>query len=196
MDVIEEKRKLTKWKDGDVFALPIKNSEHKELNGRYLLLIKDTIPGWNLKRTEVVLRAKITDTKTLPKNEEEIERLEYIITTNEIIEGVLNLTEKVEITKEGAAEYQGKKYYFDQYGYVNSYVIRVWVRKKLPEELIYLGNYNLSKPEKEYIPATESSGVIFTMVEHIIQILTDDYEDLNKKSTIYTHQKELNMLKK
>lgn len=187
MGTIKDKRKLKNWIDNDVFALPIKNCKYKELNGKFLILIKDTI--WNLKRTEVIIRAKITNGELLPKNEQELEELEYIIIYTQRVEGLLKLTAKVEVKNAGIIEFNRKKIFHDKYGYINTYIMQLWARKGLPQNLIYLGNYNISKPKFEYIPETEYSGIVFRTIEDAEEVLTNNYYNYNlKKDFSYTKE--------
>ena len=75
-----DKTKLSNWEEGDVFALKINSEEHKEYNGKYIILIHTIInkDNWKMTRTTNSFRAKITKDSILPKTKEELEKLEYI----------------------------------------------------------------------------------------------------------------------
>lgn len=145
-----DKAKIGNWIDGDTFALKIENSEYPEYNGKYIILINTTIKkdGWKMSRTKKVFRAKLTQNNEIPKTKEEIEFLKYI--------------------KTGWCGYLSENYKFpketqllqpDEYHMIYKYVFIIHSsRYKIPEELIYLGNYDIKVPENEYIPKSQHEG--------------------------------------
>ena len=70
------------WENGDVFAYQLKSEYAKEqgLEDRYLIIQKIDEIDWYPCSTIPLVRAKITEGKTIPKTEKEIDELRYIQT--------------------------------------------------------------------------------------------------------------------
>ena len=181
----QDKTKLSNWEEGDVFALRINSEEHKEYNGKYIILIHTIInkDNWKMTRTTNSFRAKITKDSILPKTKEELEKLEYIKIYSEGY-----LLEKTRFPKET------KNLYPDKYHLIYKYLFVIKSFKyKVPEDLIYIGNFNLEKPINEYIPVSQHHGVLYSFwnekYSKIVEKLLNSYEWLNlKKSTIFTKE--------
>lgn len=156
------------WKEGDIFAIQIKDSKIKEYNGRYLLFI---YIGQDEKPKRPIFRVKITKDKKLPSSKEEIEKLDYIIMFVWVIEQALKyndlkynqLVEKLQ----------------DEYGYLYSYQLIIWTsfKKKMPDDIKYIGNYKLSAPIKEYIPGI--MNIHLYLWEDIIKKMIFNYKHYN-----------------
>lgn len=113
--------KYEEWKIGDVFAYKIK--EPKRFAGQYLIIrkAKDSTEFANTRYQSAEVYVQITKNKELPKNREEIEKLDYIVMSNM-----------------GNIKYEYK-------------IILYQIPRKPSEEFIYLGNYTDFKVlENEY----------------------------------------------
>lgn len=113
--------KYEEWKIGDVFAYKIK--EPKRFVGQYLIIrkAKNSTEFANTRYQSAEVYVQITKNKELPKNREEIEKLDYIVMANM-----------------GNIKYKYK-------------VILYQIPRKPSEEFIYLGNYTDFKVlENEY----------------------------------------------
>ena len=113
--------KYEEWKIGDVFAYKIK--EPKRFVGQYLIIrkAKNSTEFANTRYQSAEVYVQITKNKELPKNREEIEKLDYIVMSNK-----------------GNIKYEYK-------------IILYQIPRKPSEEFIYLGNYTDFKVlENEY----------------------------------------------
>ena len=113
--------KYEEWKIGDVFAYKIK--EPKRFVGQYLIIrkAKNSTEFANTRYQSAEVYVQITKSKELPKNREEIEKLDYIVMANM-----------------GNIKYKYK-------------IILYQIPRKPSEEFIYLGNYTDFKVlENEY----------------------------------------------
>lgn len=114
--------KDTEWKIGDTYAYKIeKNAEYE---GQYFIFRKvgEGIYGAQIRYQTPIVYVQITSNKKLPKNEEEISELEYLVISNE---GNVKHEYRMQLTA---------------------------VPRKSTDKLIYLGNFkNIKTPEDEYI---------------------------------------------
>lgn len=138
--VKQEENKEKEWKIGDTYAYKIENTKYK---GQYLILrkVNDCKYGNNIKYQSAIIYIQITSDKKMPKNENEISKLEYIITSNE---GNVKHQYRMKLEK---------------------------IPKKETTELIYLGNFqNIKTPEDEYIENIELNiwGHSFKDIEFLI----------------------------
>ena len=124
----------------------IKNTEYKKENGKYLIFIYDDYAKDELSRSYPVFRVKITKDKKLPQTKEELENLEYVITRVKTVEWELMLS-----TKDKHQEIIDLQ---DEWGYLYDYKIKIYTtyKSKPAEDLIYLGNFQLTLPKREYFP--------------------------------------------
>lgn len=169
---------MVKFKDNDIYALKIENV-NKEYNGRYIVIIKCSIPGWNKNVNKNLFRFKITKDKKLPKLED-INVLEYIIT---------HFQHELEkyfpgegIPFEELRKKRDKvKVYPDKYRYLYTCISEIYfVNRDIPENLIYIGNKKLELPKHEYIPFCEYGFKYQTNYwKDIIENLIKKYEDFN-----------------
>lgn len=180
---------MVKFKENDIYALKIKNVNSK-YNGRYLILIKSSVQGWDKTVNKKTFRFKITKEKSLPKIEE-INSLEYIIT---------HFQHELEkyfpgegIPFEELKKKRDKiKVYPDKYGYLYTYITEIYfINKDIPKDLIYIGNAEINLPLHEYIPFSEY-GYKYQQNswDNIVNNLIQKYEDYNlKKSKWFTKDK-------
>ena len=177
-----DKTKLSDWEDGDVFALKIESEECPEYNNRYIIFIHCIIQKeeWKMSRTIKTFKAKITKDNKLPTTKEEIENLEYIKT------GFYKYKlEKIKFRKDV------KNLIPDKYHFIYSYLFQVKPFKyKIPENLIFLGNFQITPPINEYIPNSPYNRILFTFWKHKYGNVIDDllkfYEAYNlQKVEIY-----------
>ena len=182
--LIKDKKKIKNWKENDIFGLQIKNSNYPEYNGKYLILINKEIllQGWVHPKNVKLFHAKIVD--KIPTDLKELEAKEYIKTSSctYLSESFRNPLIKIEKDK-----------YFDIY--TNLFEIK-FSSRKIPEEMIYLGNYNLSVPQDEYIPNTRFWGTPYYEFEHITNIV-DLYHELNlRESHIFQEKSRKEIIEK
>ena len=166
MDYQIPKRK--DWREGDIFAIQITDSEFIEYNERYLLFI---YIGQDEKPKRPIFRVKITKDKKLPSTKEEIEKLDYIIMFVWVIEQALHYND--EKHNELVKKLQ------DKYGYLYSYQLIIWTsfKKKIPDDIKYIGNYKLSAPINEYIPSI--MNIHLYSWEDITQKMISNYKRYN-----------------
>ena len=159
----------------DVFALKIEKPIYKE---QFLILIKHINPKWN---NNMLFRAKLTKNKTIPETYEELEELEYIkIKCVPYEERFLPLSEKA-LDDILIKERSKTKFYPDEYNYLYQYVFQLSLSKKDDyNNLIYLGNYELSTPKEEYYPFVKEA-VDLILYRDVIENLLSYYEGLNQK---------------
>lgn len=171
---------MVKFKENDIYALKVENID-EQYNGRYIIIIKQSIPEWGDFINKKQFRFKITKDKKLPKLDE-INSLEYIIThiQHELAKYFPGEGMPFEELKAKRDKY---KVYPDEYGYLYTYISQIFfTNKNIPENLIYIGNQKIDLPKKEYIPFT-AYGYSFQEKswENIIQKLIDCYENINLK---------------
>lgn len=175
-----DKTKPKNWIEGDTFAWKIESEKYPEYNGRYLILIKLDIPEWDVYKSTVFFRVKITKDKSLPKEYNEINQLEYVkigyrtkYTEHDAIGGIENVQE-------------------DEFEYIYIYIIQISYRARkypVPSNLYYLGNYNFETPKNEYISVTGSRGEIFTFWYDAQEKIISSYERDNlQKGDHYTKE--------
>lgn len=187
-----DKTKRKNWLDGDTFAVKIKDYS-EEYNGRYLILIKTSYDDKREYKDTLYFRVKITKNNVLPTTEEELNKLEYIITGNiPYIERLLPLR-GLETLKEAIKRVDSENtFYKDEYGYLNEYKMALVMKRGIEySNFIYLGNFDLISPKDEYV----SDDVWYYYLDknkdypeiYYINKLLINYEDNNlKKGYRYT----------
>lgn len=178
----DEKKDPKTWEVGDTFALEINNPSNPVYDGKYFIFIKANERNWLNNKKIPIFRIKITPNKILPKTREEIEELEYVQTWLVLWEErFLPLMSWPEMESE-LERRKNMTYYPDEFGYLSQYLITIVVtlKRQVPENFQYLGNYMISPPKDEYIP--------FDMVntgcesfKNITSVLVADYIRYNKK---------------
>lgn len=183
-----EGKYMVKFKENDIYALEIKNNKSK-YNGRYIIIIKCSVLGWEKYKNKKNFRFKITKDKRLPKLEE-INDLEYIIThfqheLNKYFPGEGIPFEELKAKRDKV------KVYPDKYGYLYTCLTEIYFyNKNIPDDLIYIGNKEIDPPLHEYIPFTEY-GYKYQVNswDNIANNLISKYEDFNlKKSEWYNEE--------
>lgn len=170
-----DKLKIKNWKHGDTFALKINSNKYQNYNDRYIIFIKCDIAkeDWNKKsRTTKYFRIKITSKKEIPSSAEEIENLEYI--------------------KVFACDYDLEKFKYpddvvnlkaDKYNSIYIYLMKLWAFNYIiPDDLTYIGNFEITPPENEYIPYYRTHCVplrIWNDGKELIDVIIQQYEDYN-----------------
>ena len=135
-----EKCKNSEWNIGDTYAYKIKN---KKYDDQYLILrkIDNCEYGSVVKYQSAVIYVQITQNKKIPKTEEEINKLEYIIISNE---GNVRHQYRMRLST---------------------------LPRKETTQLIYLGNFkNIEQPKDEYIEEMELNiwGHSFKDIEYLL----------------------------
>lgn len=116
-------KKDRSYKIGDVWAYKIEGKEYGKLEGRYLIFRKIGEYGENRIYENPIVYVQITENSQLPKTEEDLNKLEYVIISNE-----------------------------GNVRHIYRMVLENTPKKKKGEYLIYIGNFpNLITPEDEYI---------------------------------------------
>ena len=147
---MEQTKRLKDIVKGDTFAYEIVNDE--EFKGRYLIFWETGIHDERIKN-KPLMRLKITKDHNLPKNEEEFQKLEDVITTITFMEArffPLNFKNMEEDIKEKSkVEVEA-----DEFNYLYTYTISIISFRNIYKKFIYLENYNINwdmKP-KEFWP--------------------------------------------
>lgn len=139
-----EDNKNIEWAIGDTYAYRIENPKYE---GQYFILrkVQDCMYNNNTRYQSAIIYVQITSDKKIPKNEEEISELEYIIIGNE-----------------GNVKHEYRMQLYQ-------------VPRKKNEKLIYLGNFkNIITPKDEYIE-TEQLNIwlhSFKDIEYLIRDMT------------------------
>ena len=82
------------------------------------------------------------------------------------------------------------KIYPDEYGYLYLNIFRIFFTRKLPSTLVYLGNFDIKLPEKEYLPYSSDGNAynlaFYRLTEEFPKELVEAYKDYNlKQSKLY-----------
>lgn len=142
------------WENGDVFAYQLKSEYAKEqgLENRYLIIQKIDEIDWYPCSTIPLVRVKITEGKTIPKTEKEIDELEYIQTWFTSYERRFAGFSALRPLKD---QIKGMSFNTDEYGLLPEYMVSIVITSKnmTKGKLTYLGNYtNINPPQNEFIP--------------------------------------------
>ena len=158
------------WENGDVFAYQLKSEYAKEqgLEGRYLIIQKIDEIDWYPCSTIPLVRVKITEDKTIPKTEKEIDELEYIQTWFTSYERRFAGFSALRPLKD---QIKGMSFNTDEYGLLPEYMVSIVITSKnmTKGKLTYLGNYtNITSPQNEFIPICK---------DNFPKILWKDFEE-------------------
>lgn len=158
------------WKNGDVFVYQLKSEYAKEqgLEGRYLIIQKIDEIDWYPCSTIPLVRVKITEDKTIPKTEKEIDELEYIQTWFTSYERRFAGFSALRPLKD---QIKGMSFNTDEYGLLPEYMVSIIISSKnmTKGKLTYLGNYtNITPPQNEFIPICK---------DNFPKILWKDFEE-------------------
>ena len=189
-----DKRKISNWENGDTFALKVNSKEYPKYNNRYIIFIKCEVDkkDWKTSRTTKHFRAKITKDEILPKSKEEIDKLEFIKTgwNGYIFEHYFYPEETKGLTS-------------DKYMFIYQYILEINAAKyQVPQELIYLGNFDIKLPSNEYIPYSQFYGVLFSFWNYnwdykwdVTDKLIECYQNYNlRKSSLFSKEFQDNYL--
>ncbi len=151
----KKEEKKNEWKIGDTYAYKIKNPKYK---GQYLILrkIDNCEYGSIIRYQSAVIYVQITQNKKLPKNEKEMNELEYIIISNE---GNVRHQYRMKLST---------------------------LPRKEDAQLLYLGNFkNIEPPRDEYIEKMELNiwGHSFKDIEFVVNMI--ERVGTNKKPIYY-----------
>lgn len=190
VQIKEDKSKLKNWEIGDTFAIKIENTD-TEYDGQYIILIKcekeEHVKICPRTINEPYFYVKITNNFTIPKNITELNELEFIkidfITWNWRffpLNGIETLSEAKKRIKK-------TKLFPDEYKYLYSYIIQIWIKRGTKHNFQYLGNYNIKLP-KEFINSTPRF-TLYQDNETFIKELLNLYNDYNlRKGYPYTEE--------
>ena len=158
------------WENGDVFAYQLKSEYAKEqgLEDRYLIIQKIDEIDWYPCSTIPLVRVKITEDKTIPKTEKEIDELEYIQTWFTSYERRFAGFSALRPLKD---QIKGMSFNTDEYGLLPEYMVSIVITSKnmTKGKLTYLGNYiNITPPQNEFIPICK---------DNFPKILWKDFEE-------------------
>ena len=170
------------WKNGDVFAYQLKSEYAKEqgLEGRYLIIQKIDEIDWYPCSTIPLVRVKITEDKTIPKTEKEIDELEYIQTWFTSYERRFAGFSALRPLKD---QIKGMSFNTDEYGLLPEYMVSIVITSKnmTKGKLTYLGNYiNITPPQNEFIPICKDNFPT-VLWKNFEERLIEMYFDHNKR---------------
>ena len=172
-----KKRYIKDIEDGDTFAWKIESEDYPEFNSRYLILTYYYNENYEESKSKM-FRAKITKDYIIPRDVQDLESLENVITTYNIYDFVME-------------EYQEAKNVIpDSYGYIYQYTFSIYIdRKTLPKKMLDLGNFSLKDiPNEFYVPegTRDQESVCWKYLE---DNLLYDYVLYNQKQFIgYTEE--------
>ena len=170
------------WENGDVFAYQLKSEYAKEqgLEGRYLIIQKIDEIDWYPCSTIPLVRVKITEDKTIPKTEKEIDELEYIQTWFTSYERRFAGFSALRPLKD---QIKGMSFNTDEYGLLPEYMVSIVITSKnmTKGKLTYLGNYiNITPPQNEFIPICKDNFPT-VLWKNFEERLIEMYFDHNKR---------------
>ena len=177
------------WENGDVFAYQLKSEYAKEqgLENRYLIIQKIDEIDWYPCSTIPLVRAKITESKTIPKTEKEIDELRYIQTDYCLYERRFWGQDASRPLEE---QIIGKSFNTDEYGLLPEYMASIIITSKnmTKGKLTYLGNYtNVTPPQNEFIPISKLNLPTIDWNE-LEKELIEMYFDHNKRKLKVYHK--------
>ena len=177
------------WKNGDVFAYQLKSEYAKEqgLENRYLIIQKIDEIDWYPCSTIPLVRVKITEGKTIPKTEKEIDELGYIQTDYCLYERRFWGQDASRPLEE---QIKGKSFNTDEYGLLPEYMASIIITSKnmTKGKLTYLGNYtNVTPPQNEFIPISKLNLPTIDWNE-LEKELIEMYFDHNKRKLKVYHK--------
>lgn len=175
------KKMIKNSKNNDVFAKKIQ-SENEEFNSRYWLFVRSIPNIFSIKSKIPMFRVMITREKELPNSLEEMNKLEYVQV------GIEDYIYAQDNQKENSIDKQ--ILCPDEFGYLP--IFREGFiptsERNYPEDLIYLGNYDLDLPKFEYI-LNEDCILSTTFWRDVDTVLIENYLKYNKRNpSIYNHE--------
>jgi len=185
-----DKSKLKNWEIGDTFAIKIENT-NTEYDGQYFILIKcekeEHLRHCSRETNQPYFYVKITTNGCIPQNIEEINDLEFVKITFQLWNRRFYPFRGMETYREARWRQRHIKFYPDEYKYLFSYIIQIWIKRGIKHEFQYIGNYDIKLP-KEYI----GSSPLFELYENnekLVDRLIKFYNDFNlRKGYLYTEE--------
>ena len=169
-----------KLKKGDCFAYKIENDE--EYKDRYLIFVVDDLNNIYESNDYTFIYSKITKDSKLPTSKNEIEELDYIISRVTSMEERFYPLDGNRSSKDLIKERSKVKVYPDELGYLYTYVTKIFCKKFLLANYIYIGNYDFQHPKKEFIPFSVSN-IPLVITKNIEKLLLYYYKSYNLKES-------------
>lgn len=175
-----DKTKMKNLLAGDTFAYKINSKKYSEYNDRYILFSVVDMPKlWNFQRPYKIMSLKITANNTLPKTQNEFEKLENIKMG---FEDIFDIENSFEPKKCLAIP--------DEYDYVYRYVMKFHNKSsKLNADMLYIGNFTYNYSDDSYIPESAFDEVYLFLyssdISKKIDNILDFYVDNNLKKGIW-----------
>ena len=188
-----DKTNSKNWKNGDIFAVKIENTD-TEFDGKYLILLKYVNPEWEekykYKMTVHSFRAKMSKTIEIPSIAE-IDQLDYIITSYRHYEERFLPLNGGESYEECVSRKKHIKFYPDKYNYLYTYYFNMFTKKREKfNEFIYIGNKVFKKPKEEYESGLQLDYELVVFKKDLVKEIINAYNEFNlKKSDIYESEK-------
>ena len=144
------------WNIGDVFAFQLESDLAKEKNiqNQYFLIQKVDEDTWHPGHVVPIVYIKVTENGTLPSNEDEYDRLEYVQTWftkyKDRFFPIDGKSPQNDILKKSKMVYE-----VNDAGVLPQFrcILVCTSNRSVPKKLIYVGNFlNVNPPEKEFIP--------------------------------------------
>ena len=180
MGLLLDKQKYENWQVGDTFALKLAEVD------RYLILILYEAPYETSCDIRCKFRVKITKDEQLPKNQEEIDALEFVKVQYRHFYTRYLPIKADENYEDGVIRQKDRKFYPDEFNYLYYYLFEVLLLKKsnIYKELIYLGKFDIKLPMDDYISADGDEKLFF--LKELKDELYKCYNKYNlRKSSIY-----------
>ena len=173
------------WKLGDVYAYPLLGDAAKEngLYGQYMLLHKVDERLWDNYHLIPIVRLKLTDGDSLPKNAEEFDKLKYICVHRRSFEDRIYPGNGKLTPEEERLEIMNLRCEPDENGMLREYKMSLVITSKrvIPKSLVYVGNFqDVQPPEKEFIPRGGASGLTMVFCRRLEDDLMRMYLWYNK----------------
>ena len=189
LDQKEKKKFVCGWKNGDVFyyRLTSEYAELKNVSNRHLIFYKVDEQIDYEGNVYPIVYVKITKDDKVPKNIEELDDLDFvqISVVAEWYRGVGDDIKPFLELQKYIAEHSKTNYERDDHGFIPNYRIALCFTSKrnVPKEMLYLGNFNLTPPQR-YIYKEKVQEILWKNAEKII---IDRYHAFNlRKSPLYS----------
>lgn len=173
-----DKKNYRNWQNGDTFAIKVKDKDNKYGIKYWVLnLVEFDYFKEEQRKCDILFRVKALKDDNIKTSYEDIESLEYVKT--------------MLFSKHNAYEVLGDKPDYikvvpDEYDFIYTYQVNLYTtnrKHKVPDDLIYLGNYQLTPPVDEYIPWSFHC-IPFKFWNGLEKMLLDEYGLLNKKEHV------------
>lgn len=184
------KEKLRNWEIGDAFAIKIENT-NTDYDGQYFILVKCEkevyLEDGPTKVNEPYFYVKITTNGCIPLSLEELNALEFVKISFQLWNRRFYPFHGMETYREAKRRQRHIKFYPDEYKYLFSYIIQIWIRRGVKHGYKYIGNYDIELP-KEYITVSPSFK-IYENNTKLVEELLKKYNEFNlRKGYLYTEE--------